>query len=224
MLLAARSERGAHSDTRDEREDRVKVGVLIFDGVELLDFTGPAEVFVVAKGQAFEVYTVAATAKSVRTMGGLIVVPNYALVDAPAPDILILPGGNLDAVDETTIAWVKKTCYEADYVMSVCFGAFLLARAGLLDGIEATTHHWGIDDLRKVSPRCTVVTGCRFVESGNVLTTAGVTAGIDGALRLVEKILGEEAALWTAREWMEYEGWSGSEGDPSPMDTHGVHP
>lgn len=214
VALAGPSEEDADGGGRDGKDERVKVAVLIFEGVELLDFAGPAEVFVVAaKGKAFDVYTVAATAKPVRVMGGLTVVPNHALADAPAPDILVLPGGNLQAVDDETLAWVKKTSAEADHVMSVCFGAFLLARAGLLDGIEATTHHWGIDDLRKASPTCTVVTGRRFVESGKILSTAGVTAGIDGALRLVEKILGAEAALWTAREWMEYESWPGREGD-----------
>jgi transcriptional regulator GlxA family with amidase domain len=83
-------------------------------------------------------------------------------------------------------------------------GAFLLAEAGLLDGIEATTHHWGIDNLKKAAPRCTVVTGRRFVDSGRIITSAGVTAGIDAALHVVERLRGEPSARWTAEQWMEY--------------------
>jgi transcriptional regulator GlxA family with amidase domain len=80
----------------------------------------------------------------------------------------------------------------------------LLADAGLLDNVEATTHHWGIDDLRAVAPKCKVVTGKRFVDSGKIVTTAGVTAGIDGALHIVERVSGKEAAKWAAEEWMEH--------------------
>lgn len=88
--------------------------------------------------------------------------------------------------------------------MSVCYGAFLLADAGLLDGIEATTHHWGVAALKGAAPQCKVVTGKRYVDSGKIITTAGVTAGIDGALRIVERLLGREAARWAAEEWMEH--------------------
>jgi transcriptional regulator GlxA family with amidase domain len=99
---------------------------------------------------------------------------------------------------------LKKAAGEAEITMSVCYGALLLADVGLLDGVEATSHHWAIDDLKSAAPRCKVVTGKRFVESGKLITTAGVTAGIDGALRVVERVLGKDAATWTAEEWMEH--------------------
>jgi transcriptional regulator GlxA family with amidase domain len=181
------------------------VAILIFDGVELLDFTGPAEVFIVADhGKAFRVVTVAEKADAVRTMGGLLVKPEHTCDNAPRADILVVPGGSMRNVGPAGRKWLKKAAKDADITMSVCMGAFLLADAGLLDGIEATTHHWGIDDLKTAAPKCKVVTGKRFVDGGKVITTAGVTAGIDGALHVVERLLGKEAARWTAEEWMEH--------------------
>ncbi|MFO0865250.1 MAG: nitrilase-related carbon-nitrogen hydrolase [Gemmataceae bacterium] len=183
------------------------VAVLLFDGVELMDFAGPAEVFIVAaEGKAFRVVTVAESTKTLKTMGGITVTPDYDYTNAPKADIVVVPGGNMRSVSKDGIAWIKKASKDAEITMSVCFGAMLLADAGLLDEIEATTHHWGMDRLRKVAPKCKVVEGKRFVDAGKVITTAGVTAGIDGALRVVERLLGQEAAAWTADEWMEHRG------------------
>jgi transcriptional regulator GlxA family with amidase domain len=179
--------------------------VLLFEGVELLDFAGPAEVFIVAnRGQSFRVVTVATSTEPLKTMGGVTVTPDYAFEDAPKADIVIAPGGNTRAVGKAGREWLKKASGEAEITMSVCYGAFLLADAGLLDGVEATTHHWGIDDLKKAAPKCKVVADQRFVDSGRIVTTAGVTAGIDGALHVVERMLGKDAAKWTADEWMEH--------------------
>lgn len=181
------------------------VAVLLFEGVELLDFTGPAEVFIVAaEGKAFRVVTVAETRKPLRTMGGITVVPDFAYDQAPPADILVIPGGNMRSVGPAGRAWIRRAAGKADLVLSVCFGALLLADAGLLDGIEATTHRWALESLKKAAPRCKVVAGKRFVDAGKVVTTAGVTAGIDGALHIVERLLGPEAARWTAEEWMEH--------------------
>lgn len=182
------------------------VAILLFEGVELMDFAGPAEVFIVAaEGKAFRVVTVAASTKPLKTMGGITVTPDFDFDNAPKADIVVVPGGNMKAVGKDGIAWIKNAAKDAEIVMSVCFGAMLLAEAGLLDDIEATTHHWGIDRLKTVAPKCKVVTGkMRFVDSGKIITTAGVTAGIDGALRVVERLLGREAARWTAQEWMEH--------------------
>lgn len=181
------------------------VAVLLFEGVELLDFTGPAEVFIVAaEGKAFKVVTVAGSTKPLKTMGGITVTPDFAYANAPKADIVIVPGGATSNVDQTGRAWLKKAVGEAEITMSVCFGAFLLADAGLLDNVEATTHHWAIERLRQACPKCKVVTDRRFVDSGKIVTTGGVTAGIDGALHVVERILGKDAAKWTAEEWLEY--------------------
>lgn len=181
------------------------VAVLLFEGVELLDFAGPAEVFIVADhGKAFRVITVAGTKDPLKTMGGMKVVPDFDYATAPKADIVVLPGGNTKAVGKDGREWIKKAAGDAEITLSVCFGAFLAADAGLLDGIEATTHHWAVDGLKKAAPKCKVVEGKRYVDAGKVITAAGVTAGIDGALRVVERVLGPEAARWTAEEWMEH--------------------
>lgn len=181
------------------------VAVLLFDGVELLDFAGPAEVFVVAeRGRAFRVITVAAEKKPLSTMGGIALEPASPFDDAPRADVLVVPGGDTKNVGEAGIEWIRRAAADAEVVLSVCYGAFLLARAGLLDGIEATTHHWGIEDLKRAAPACRVVSGRRTVDAGKVVSTAGVTAGIDGALHVVERLLGRDAARWTAEEWLEH--------------------
>lgn len=181
------------------------VAILLFDGVELLDFAGPAEVFIVAaRGEAYRVVTVAASIQPLKTMGGITVTADFSYDNAPQADVLVVPGGNLAAVDAVGRAWVKQQSEDAEIVMSVCYGALLLADLGLLDGLEATTHHWAVEQLKKAAPMCKVVRDKRFVDSGKMITTAGVTAGIDGALRVVERQLGKEAAQWTAVEWMEH--------------------
>lgn len=181
------------------------VAVLVYEGVELLDLAGPAEVFIVAaEGQAFRVLTVAETDQPIHTMGGIAILPTHTFDTAPQADIVVVPGGNMANVAKAGVAWIRRAHEQAEVTMSVCMGAFLLARAGLLDGIDVTTHTWGIEDLRRAAPKCTVVTGVRYVDSGKILTTAGVTAGIDAALHLVERMLGPDAARWTAEDWMEY--------------------
>jgi transcriptional regulator GlxA family with amidase domain len=182
------------------------VAVFVHEGVELLDFAGPAEVFAAAdRRRAFNVYTVAADDKEIVSQGFLTVKPQYTLANCPKPDLIVLPGGNtgLPLKDDRVIAWVKKAGPEAEVVMSVCTGAFLLAKAGLLDDKEATTHWGSIESLRKAAPKTKVHANRRFVDNGKVITTAGVSAGIDGALHVVERLLGEQAAKDTAR-YMEY--------------------
>jgi len=196
---------GSGEKLKPERKGKVNVAILLFEGVELLDFAGPAEVFGVAgEGQSFRVFTVAESTDLVRAMGGVTVKPDYAVKDAPKADVLVVPGGNMRNLGESGRSWLKKTAKDAEIVMSVCMGAFLLADAGLIDDIEATTHRWGIENLKKAAPKCKVVSDRRFVDAGKVITTAGVTAGIDGALHVVERLYGKEAARWTAEEWMEY--------------------
>ena len=181
------------------------VAVFLFTGVELLDFAGPAEVFSIAdRGRSFRVITVAESTQPLKTMGGVTITPDYTFETAPRADVLVVPGGNTKAVGQAGREWLRKASGEAEITMSVCFGAFLLADIGLLDGISATTHHWGIEGLKKAAPKCHVVTGRRYVDSGRIITTAGVTAGIDGALRVVERMLGKEDAKWAAEEWMEH--------------------
>lgn len=189
----------------NKKKGRRSVAIMIFDGVELLDFAGPAEVFIVAEhGRAYTVYTVAATKQPIKTMGGIIVTPQHSIEDAPKPDILVAPGGNTSNVTPKMAKWMRKAADEAEIAMSVCMGAFLFAEAGLLDGREATTHRWGWESLERAAPKCKLVKNRRFVDTGKIITTAGVTAGIDGALHIVERLNGKEAARWTAHEWMEH--------------------
>lgn len=191
---------------KDAKKPVKTVAVMLFGGVELLDFAGPAEVFIIAdRGESFRVVTVAESTQPLKTMGGITITPDFTFENAPKAHIVVVPGGNTSAVGKTGREWLKRASGAADITMSVCYGAFLLAEAGLLDDQEATTHHWGIDALKGAAPKCKVVEGKRFVDNGNIITTAGVTAGIDGALRIVERLQGKEAAKWAAEEWMEHQ-------------------
>jgi transcriptional regulator GlxA family with amidase domain len=190
---------------------RQQVGILLFDGVELLDFAGPFEVFSAADelrgGSAFEVWTVAAGPEPVRTHNGLVVVPRHAFSSAPRPDLLIVPGGfgtrallhQPDVLD-----WIQAAAGSAGLVVSVCTGSLVLAKLGLLDGLRVTTHHQLFDLLAELAPSATLVRGARFTDNGRICTAAGVSAGIDLSLHLVGRLLGEAAAAETAH-YIEYE-------------------
>ena len=181
------------------------VALMVFDGVELLDFAGPAEVFIVAGQQCpLKTFTVGPSREAIKTMGGIAIIPDHSFEDAPQADILVIPGGNLQGAGTAGVKWIKRSAEKAEVVMSVCFGAFLLADAELLDGIPATTHHLGIAGLKRRAPRCQVQENKRFVDSGKILTTAGVTAGIDGSLHLLQRLYGKEVADWTSQYWMEH--------------------
>jgi transcriptional regulator GlxA family with amidase domain len=183
-----------------------KVAIFIHDGVELLDFSGPGEVFAAANSrQAFDVYTVAAAPDAVVSQGFVTIKPQYTFANCPPPDIIILPGGRTEVPlgDAAVIQWIKDASPKAEVVMSVCTGAFLLAKAGLLDGREATTHWSAIESLRQEAPKTTVRENRRFVDNGKVVTAAGVSAGIDASLHVVDRLLGREVAQRAAR-YMEY--------------------
>jgi len=179
------------------------VAIVLYEGVELLDFAGPGEVFSAAGNGAFNVFTVAATHEPVVSQGFVRITPAYAIADSPKPDILVIPGGNARSVydDPKMMAWVKARVGAAELTMSVCNGALVLAHAGLLDGLRATSHYGAIAALKKF-PRVTVVPAERFVDNGRIVTTQGVSAGIDGALHVVERLLGSEQAWSTARYMM----------------------
>lgn len=187
------------------------VAILVYDGMELLDFAGPAEVFAVAGGgRAFEVFAVAASPAPVKSLGfGLS--PHYTLGDCPKVDVLVIPGGStrIPQADPAVIGWIKAKSGEAEVTVSVCTGALLLARAGLLDGLDATTHRASIDALREAAPRTRVKEGVRYVDNGKVVTSAGVSAGIDASLHVVRRLLGPEGADGAA-ESMEYRGEPGA--------------
>jgi transcriptional regulator GlxA family with amidase domain len=187
------------------------VAIVLYEGVELLDFAGPGEVFASAAGigadqsvRAFRVYTVAQKKGMVLSQGFVKIEPEYSVDDAPAPDILAIPGGGTDVLlaDPKFMAWVKALPPDK-LLMTVCTGAFVPASLGLLDGLEATTYYNAIEDLQAQAPKATVHAGRRLVDNGRIVTTAGVSAGIDGALHMVARLLGRYVADRTA-EHMEY--------------------
>jgi putative intracellular protease/amidase len=173
------------------------VAILVFDGAEIIDFTGPWEVF---GGAGFDVYTVAAAREPVTTAMGMKVVPQYTFADAPQPAVLVVPGGAVTGVRSSpaVLKWVTEASAHAEQTMSVCNGAFILASAGLLDGLTATTTDRHIPKLAAEFPKIRVVSDRRFVDNGKILTTAGLSSGIDGALHVVEKMRGKGEAQATA--------------------------
>ncbi len=186
------------------------VAILLFDEVEVLDFAGPFEVFAVAgelhDDSPFRVYTVAAATGPIRARNGLSVNPDYCLNDAPPADVLIVPGGiGTRALmhDAVVCDWIAVAAHRAEIVLSVCSGALLLAKAGLLAGLRATTHHAVLDLLREVAPTTEVVAGTRYVDNGRIVTAAGVSAGLDASLYVVGRLCGEKVVARTAA-YMEY--------------------
>lgn len=183
-----------------------RVAIFLYQNVELLDFAGPGEVFSAA---GFETYTVSVDGKELMSQGFVKIQPAYAISNAPAPDIIVVPGGSSgpSANDTRVIDWIKKNNNNGSSFMSVCTGAFILAKAGLLENKRVTTHWGSTESLSKSLPSATVLEDTRFVDNGSVITTAGVSAGIDGALHFVSRIKGLEAAKRTAR-YMEYDKWN----------------
>ncbi len=205
LLATTAAPAGAGGYTRN-------VAIVVFEGVEVLDVGGPAEVFAsaAAKGAsgaepAFNIYTVGSTRAPVASQGFLDIVPDYAIDDSPEPDILVLPGGRADNAmrDQALMAWMKRAAGGADQVLTICYGSFIAAKLGLLDGLEATTWYGSVSAMAAEYPRITTRPGVRFVDNGKIITTAGVSAGIDGALHLVARTLGRYVADRVA-EYMEY--------------------
>jgi transcriptional regulator GlxA family with amidase domain len=197
------------------RSRTLDVAILLFPEVEVLDFAGPFEVFSVAsriyrgtEHRPFKVSTVAAERMPVPARHGLPVIANYSFEEQPRADVLIVPGGIVDQPlgDAKTLAWLSAATREAALTASVCTGAFLLARIGLLKGRTVTTHWEDIPELRAAHPDLTVVEDVPYVDEGRVVTSAGISAGIDMSLHLVSRILGVAAARATARQ-MQYD-WS----------------
>jgi transcriptional regulator GlxA family with amidase domain len=183
-------------------EGPIRVQILLWDGVELLDFAGPAEVFSAA---GFTLEAVSVGGRPILSQGFLRVQPTgHPGLDDP-PHIFVVPGGASEKAshDPEIRGVVLGMAKRVPVLFSVCTGAMVLARAGLLDGLEATTWHGALDDLRRCSPSIRVREGVRWVDQGHILTAAGVSAGIDAALHLVERLRGEEARATVAR-YMEY--------------------
>ncbi|HVR96031.1 MAG TPA: DJ-1/PfpI family protein [Thermoanaerobaculia bacterium] len=187
------------------------VVILAFEGVGALDFAGPFEVFTTASelGEApvFQVYVAAEKPGPLRGHNGMVLQPDCVLADCPPADLQIISGGPgaMQAMNKPELLdWIRKAAGRAERVVSVCTGAFLLAKAGLLDGLTVTTHQAGIGYLGKLAPKAKMVSDRRFVDNGKIVTSAGMSAGIDASLHLVAQLLGAERAKATAT-WMEYD-------------------
>ncbi len=189
----------------------LSVGIFIYEGVEILDFSGPAEVF--ASTDGFKPFLFALTEQPVTSQGFIKVTPQFSIDNCPPTDILVFPGGATNTLlgEKNLIDWIKARARSSQFMMSVCTGAALLSEAGLLEGKEVTTWYGFIPELQKMTPEATVLSNTRFVDNGQVITTAGVSAGIDGALHVVSRIKGRDVAKATAK-YMEYDKWKPDEG------------
>jgi transcriptional regulator GlxA family with amidase domain len=188
------------------------VAILIFDDVEVLDFAGPFEIFSVTGRRSndeppFNVYTVAEKEGVVLARNELSINPHYTIGNCPPPDILIVPGGygtRREMNNPILLDWVRQQAARTELTTSVCTGALVLAKAGLLEGLEATTHYGSYDLLQEIAPNTAVRRGERFVDNGTVITSAGVQAGMDMLLHIIARLLGAEVARETAH-YIEYD-------------------
>jgi transcriptional regulator GlxA family with amidase domain len=195
--------------------NRKRVGILIFPDVEVLDFCGPYEVFSVTRldearrreePSPFEVSLIAERADPVVATGGLRVIPDCTIDNCPPLDILVVPGGwgtRKEIRNARILAWISERGRQVETLTSVCTGSMLLGQAGLLEGRRATTHWAALDWMRQSFPAVTVSDDMHVVEDGHIFTSAGISAGIDMALRVVARHYGESVARETARR-MEY--------------------
>jgi transcriptional regulator GlxA family with amidase domain len=190
-----------------------KVGIYLFDDVELLDFAGPYEVFTTCARVArrggleapFDTLAIGPSRSAVTARAGLPILPTHTIDDHPALDVFIVPGGVVDAQlrERHIIDWIARTARSTPLTASVCTGALLLAQAGLLDGRPATTHWEDLDQLRHDYPAVKVRAEGRWIDDGDIVTSAGIAAGIDMSLHLVARLCGRELAVRTARQ-MDY--------------------
>jgi len=202
----------------ENKAQRLNVGILIFDEVEVLDFCGPFEVFGVAgrlkaagasnrnAGSACEVFTIAESNRILKTVNNLLVQPHYTFKNHPTLDVLVVPGGwgtRQEVNNPVLIDWLTQVTSQTKLNTSVCTGSFLLAKVGLLDGRKATTHWQSLDRFAQAFPHVEVQREVRWVDDGDIVSSAGISAGIDMSLHLVERLLGRELAIQTARQ-MEY--------------------
>jgi putative intracellular protease/amidase/YHS domain-containing protein len=189
-------------------EGSIPVAFVISDGAQVIDFTGPWEVFqdVMIPGrrdQPFRLYTVSESTSPIRTSGGMKILPEYTFENAPAPKVIVIPAQSKPS--RATLDWIRTSTKTTDVTMSVCTGAFVLAKTGLLSGKAATTYHGAFAAFANEFPDIHLKRGARFVEDGNLATAGGLSSGIDLALRVVERYFGRQVAQRTAYD-LEYQG------------------
>ncbi|UOQ50184.1 DJ-1/PfpI family protein [Gracilibacillus caseinilyticus] len=188
-----------------------KVGIFLFNDVEVLDFAGPFEVFSVTYDnngeKPFDVKTVSETGEMVQARNGLRILPDYHFENAPEFDILVIPGGSGTREiehNQKVIHWIQQQMQSVTLMTSVCTGAFLLAKAGLLTKRKCTTHWGSLERLQKEYPAIDVKSEVKFVDEGNIITSAGISAGINMSFHVLQRLVGKETANATAHR-MEYD-------------------
>lgn len=194
----------------------IQVAFILYNQVEVLDLNGPLDVFVkanVLKPHTYHPYLVSATLEVVQTEGNTThILPQYSFDNCPKPDILVVPGANPDIVlaylqdeqfQQTYTAWILAQHEQGALLFTVCTGSLLLSNTPVFDGLAITTHAMALDALQQFAPKANVIQGVRFIDQEKVLTTAGITAGIDGALHLVRKQL-DPAISQTIQQLFEY--------------------
>ncbi|MBP2651726.1 MAG: DJ/PfpI family protein [Firmicutes bacterium] len=190
---------------------KLNVGIFLFNEIELLDFAGPFEVFTVTAElndfKFFNVFTITESGRKIRTVNGLRVVPDFNFKNHPPIDLLIVPGGagtKSEMNKASVLKWLKEQYGTSQKTMSVCSGTRLLGKLGLLDNMEIITHHEVIADMKEIAPTAIIKENVRFTDNGKILTSAGISAGIDLSLYVVEKLYGKKIANKTAI-YMEYD-------------------
>lgn len=197
LLLSSLLPRPAFAGNAPSSQPEVNVGIVLFDGVQIIDFAGPYEVFGTA---GFGVVTLTRDGKPITTAMGLRVTPDHDFASAPMFDVLLVPGGDVgDAQQDTALLdFIRSRASSARHVLSVCTGAHVLGAAGLLDGLRATTFTPRIDQLARQYPRIDVVRDVRWTDNGKIITSAGLSSGLDAALHVVDRLRGTDVARSTA--------------------------
>lgn len=186
------------------------VAILIFDNVEVLDFTGPYEVFNdvnrVTGENYFHVFTVSENGNQISARNGLNINPGFSIKNYPVPDILIIPGGQGRKIvmnDIIVTGWIKELYEKFELLLSVCTGAFIIGKTGLLKGLKATTHHESYTEFEETFGDTELVKNVKYVDNGKIITSGGIASGIDMSLYVVGKLLGKEAAQ-KVKTYLEY--------------------
>lgn len=214
FVLASSAHAASDKNSTDNKTGSLKplppipVAFVISDGAVVIDFAGPWEVFHDVmipglSGQPFRLYTVSDKTDAIQASGGMKIVPDYTFAKAPAPKVIVIPAQSEPS--KAMLEWIRQASKNTDVTMSVCTGAFILAKTGLLDGKSATTYHGAFAPFTMEFPKIQLKRGARFVENGNLATAGGLSSGIDLALRVVERYYGREVAQKTAYN-MEYQG------------------
>lgn len=189
------------------------VGIYLFDEAEVLDFTGPFEVFSVTSElnnlELLKVFTISENGQLVKSVNGLKVQPDYSFENHPEINILVIPGGvgtKIKMKDQNVLNWIKDTFDNSEITFSICSGSRILGALGLLDNIESVTHHEVIEEMKTIAPSAKIRDDLRFIDNGKIMTSAGISSGIDISLHVIEKLFGKEIKNKTIK-YMEYGDW-----------------